>query len=118
MAHKSTRSSDPIKVSDSVVRFNVEERLPKAIEKQTSQDLYSNYVHVVVSEHEVMFDFYRVSRIPGKVDIELVHLQKLFLPLGVGKRLIGALETTLSNYEKSSGIKIESPEEDTETEEE
>jgi len=89
------------------MRFKVDDHLSKAIEKQQSSDVYSNYVHIVVSEHDVMLDFYRVSRIPGKVDIELVHNQKIFLPIAVGKGLAEALNKTLSSYEEGTGIEIE-----------
>lgn len=119
MANKSaavSKPSKPIRLSDNVLRYNLEEYLPTAIEKQTGSDLYSNYVYVIVSEHEVTLDFYRASRIPGKIEIEVVHLQKVFLPLGVGKSLIKALETTLSNYEKTTGAEIADPTESLEEE--
>jgi len=107
MAKRTSNISSPTKISNGVMRFKVDDHLSKAIEKQQSSDVYSNYVHIVVSEHDVMLDFYRVSRIPGKVDIELVHNQKIFLPIAVGKGLAEALNKTLSSYEEGTGIEIE-----------
>lgn len=93
---------------DKTIDFDLSDALADAT-LSDREDIYSNHAQVVVTDGEIIIDFYKLG--PGKrmkegYPLEATRVQRVYLPHSLGKGLVDAIANSIINYQEKSGIEL------------
>jgi hypothetical protein len=83
--------------------------------KELGPSTYSNHMQCLITSHEIFLDFYSVTPNPNADNVEVKHVQRIILPLDLGKGTATALANVIAIYEEDHHITLpssRSPQED------
>ena len=87
--------------------ISIPELLQKAETAQANPEIYANHVQVNINLTDLTLDFFRIQSMPGHVDrVKAVFLQRVVLPINMGKGLTSALANLIKSFEKDTGITL------------
>ena len=83
--------------------------------KELGPSTYANHMQCLITSHEIFLDFYSVTPNPNADNIEVKHVQRIILPLDLGKGTATALANVIALYEEDHHTTLpssRSPQED------
>jgi hypothetical protein len=96
-------SEEPI--SQEVIKYPVSELFTSAQSIVTGPGLYANQAHFSVTQNEIIMDFYVIGpSTTGETKPELIRVQRILLPNGIGKGFVTGLANAIAKYEKIMNI--------------
>lgn len=117
---KRTNPSGPVHIQQPTVNAQlIQVDTTKFIAKTpltTNPNIYSNYVQFNINPNEITIDFYELSSNPAQMAApNTKHLQRVFIPAGLGKGFVSALANIIDIVEKDSGVVLPNSREKTES---
>ncbi len=82
---------------------NAQSLISKALDKSTGLPLYANHAQFLMSDKEISIDFYFMG-LSHQGKAEAVFLQRIVVPLVLGKGFATGLANAIANYELGENV--------------
>jgi hypothetical protein len=101
---KQDREDKMIKTTNEI---SINEVITKAQKREGEQDIYANHAQVAITNNEIFIDFYYVAPDIGKViSAKATHVQRMIIPLSLGKGLASAIANTVATFEAENSTSL------------
>jgi hypothetical protein len=93
-----------------VVKFVIRDLLDSAQSLVTGPGLYANEARFSVSQNEIIIDFYAIGPSARAIkEPEPIHIQRILLPIGIGKGFVTGLANSIARFEKALNVTLPNP---------
>ena len=72
-------------------------------------DIYANHAQIMVTNSEIIIDFYKIAPVPekhGAMPVSAERVQRLLLPHSLGKGLVAALANSIANFQNENNVEF------------
>ncbi|RJP48347.1 MAG: DUF3467 domain-containing protein [Anaerolineaceae bacterium] len=84
---------------------NIRDLISKSVDKSTGHSIYANHAQFLVTDKEIYIDFYFVGR-SHQEKIEATFVQRIIIPLSLGKGVAEGLANAIANFEVGENITL------------